>query len=164
MDLHEEKVDLNDIIKTCIRMAEPQRAKSGVVINFAEPDTIPYLHADKKMIKQVLLNLLSNSFKFTMNEGFVDIKVAQSLDGTLTISVSDNGIGIKENDIEKALTPFVQVDGELGRKYQGTGLGLPLSKRLMELHGGSLDLQSTFGKGTTVYLSLPADRVLTKAA
>ncbi|MBE7637377.1 PAS domain S-box protein [Sneathiella sp. P13V-1] len=164
MDLLEEKIDVSEIIKVCMRIAEPQRAKSGVYLEFEEPDTHPKIHADKKMLKQVLLNLLSNAFKFTPQEGKVSINVKSGTDGSLTITVSDEGIGIKKNDIEKALTAFVQIDGELGRKYQGTGLGLPLSKRLMELHGGTLDLKSSFGNGTTVYLSFPAERVLTKAA
>ncbi|MBO6827097.1 MAG: PAS-domain containing protein [Sneathiella sp.] len=164
MEIYEEQVDLEAVVKICTRIAETQRAKAGVELSVIMPDTLPELRADRKMLKQVLLNLLSNSIKFTPSGGQVTLAVEPKHGGGLNIIVKDTGIGIKENDIVKALTPFVQVDSELGRKYQGTGLGLPLSKELVELHGGTLTLESEFGVGSTVTIYLPAERVLSKAA
>ncbi len=116
------------------------------------------------MIKQVILNLLSNAIKFTPHGGKVGISCLVERDGGLALSVEDTGIGIREDDIVKALTPFVQVDSEFNRRYQGTGLGLPLSKNLMELHGGRLEINSIFGSGTTVTIYLPSTRVELSAA
>ena len=164
MEVHEEAVDLASIVNICTRIAEPQRVKAEVDLVVEMPEVIPEISADRKMLKQVLLNLLSNSLKFTPIGGKVTLSVQPLPNGGLNILVQDTGIGIKENDIDKALTPFVQVDSELGRKYQGTGLGLPLSKELMELHGGTLTLESEFGVGSTVTVYLPSERVLSKAA
>ena len=116
------------------------------------------------MIKQILINLLSNAIKFTPTGGRIITSVHVLENAGVRISVSDNGIGIREDDIERALTPFVQVDNDKSRKYHGTGLGLPLSKNLAELHDGRLELSSRYGEGTEVSLYLPQDRVRRKAA
>ena len=108
---------------------------------------------------QVLINLLSNAVKFTPDHGQIVLGVAESDTGEVVFCVVDNGIGMTEPEIEIALEPFGQVDNTLSRSFEGTGLGLPLARKLTELHGGRLDLISVKGKGTTVKVILPAERL-----
>ena len=108
---------------------------------------------------QVLLNVLSNAVKFTPEGGTVQVTVLRR-GGAVGVVIADTGIGIAADDIPRVLEPFGQVDSQLSRKYSGTGLGLPLSVRLMQLHGGRLDIDSTLGAGTTVTITFPADRLL----
>ena len=110
-----------------------------------------------------MVNLLSNSIKFTERGGSVTVKAWQNADG-FVLQVADTGIGIEMCDIPKALGRFQQIDSDLNRKYEGTGLGLPLTKALVEQHGGSLDLQSKVGVGTTVTIRLPAERIFPQSA
>ena len=111
----------------------------------------------------MLVNLLSNAIKFTKAGGKVTVKIWCRADSGYLFQVTDTGIGIALEDIPKALSRFGQVDGTLNRAFEGTGLGLPLTKSLVELHGGSLDLQSEVGVGTTVTLRFPAERIVARA-
>ena len=104
--------------------------------------------------KQILLNLLSNSVKFTLKGGEIVIS-AHSTDSEFVISVKDSGIGMNALEIMQAMEPFGQVDTGLNRKYEGTGLGLPLTKSLVELHGGTLDIKSAPGEGTCAEVRFP---------
>jgi signal transduction histidine kinase len=117
------------------------------------------LHADRLMFKQVLTNLLSNAVKFTEPGGEVTLRYWSRDDSGFVFQVSDTGVGITLEDIPKCLAPFSQVDSKLDRKGEGTGLGLPLAKSMVELHGGTLDLQSEVGVGTTVTVRFPAARI-----
>ena len=123
------------------------------------PSTLPTLSADERKTKQILLNLLSNAIKFTPDGGRISLWVGLVDDGSLEIRISDTGIGIAPQDIPKALVCFGQVDSRVARKYEGTGLGLPLAKSLIELHGGTLRLVSEVGVGTSVTIHFPAERV-----
>lgn len=163
-EIFEERLSINALVEECIRLTDPQREKAEVTIVSNLNALLPRIVADSKMIKQVILNLLSNAIKFTPQGGKITLSCVVGPEGNLSLSVEDTGIGIREEDIHKALTPFVQVDSELNRKYEGTGLGLPLSKNLMELHGGSLEISSQYGSGTTVTIHLPSDRVELSAA
>ncbi|MDP6875220.1 MAG: ATP-binding protein, partial [Alphaproteobacteria bacterium] len=116
------------------------------------------LRADARAVKQILLNLLSNAVKFT-EQGAITVKIATAADGTVLLAVSDTGIGIAKEEIENLARPFYQVDNSLARKFEGTGLGLALSKSLMELHDGQLTIESTEGAGTTVTCRFPSERV-----
>jgi signal transduction histidine kinase len=118
------------------------------------------LRLDDRKFAQVLVNLLSNAFKFTPQGGHVTLGAQLQSDGSAAITVKDTGIGIAEEDIETVLSPFGQVESAFSRRHHGTGLGLPLAKSLIELHGGTLRLESTEGTGTTVTILLPAARVL----
>jgi signal transduction histidine kinase len=120
----------------------------------------PFVRADERRLKQILLNLLSNAIKFTPAGGLVGIRASMTEGGGIAIAVSDTGIGIAAEEIDRAMAPFSQVETGLARRYDGTGLGLPLSKALAELHGGSLHLESEPGVGTTVTVCLPAARVV----
>jgi len=111
----------------------------------------------------VLLNLASNAVKFTPRGGRVTIRSWRTDGGAASIAVSDTGIGMNPEDIEIALTAFGQVDTAMGRRYSGTGLGLPLAKAMVELHQGRVDIVSAPGRGTTVTIQLPAQRVLDRS-
>jgi two-component system cell cycle sensor histidine kinase PleC len=115
----------------------------------------PILHADARAIRQILMNLLSNAVKFTPAQGSVTLSVQNGSDKGITIMVADTGIGMTDAEVSKALEPYGQVESDLAKKQQGTGLGLPLVKALTELHGGSMNVRSEKGKGTTVTLLLP---------
>ena len=108
---------------------------------------------EKAKLRQIFLNLMSNAIKFTESGGAVSLDVAQAA-GEIAISVSDTGIGMSPQDVQVALTAFGQVDNRLERKYEGTGLGLPLTKSFVELHGGTLQIDSKVGRGTTVTVRL----------
>lgn len=158
--LSEETFDVMPVIDSCITKIEQRAAGGGVelIVDIAK-GTLPQLHADKKRFKQVVLNLLSNAVKFTETGGKVTLKAWHSDGAGFVLQVIDTGIGIAADDIPKALARFQQVDGGLNRKHEGTGLGLPLVKLLVEMHGGSLDLQSQLGVGTTATVRFPATRV-----
>jgi len=158
LELNEETLDIDEIVRDSLKMTRGQADAAGVRI--AEPSCadIPLLRADRRRLRQVLLNLLSNSIKFTPSGGEIHVSAVETAQG-IAITVADSGIGIAAEDIPKALERFGQIDSSLSRKYEGTGLGLPLSKRLVELHGGTLVIESTVGIGTRVTINLPADRV-----
>jgi len=161
MELQEENVDVVDTIRTCLRLMD-ERARNGELKLTAEIDeaTILLLRADQRMLKQILFNMLSNAIKFTPPGGKVTIRAWHNRHSGYVIQVEDSGIGMALNDIPKALSRFGQIDSALGRRYEGTGLGLPLTKSLAELHGGSFDLQSEAGAGTTVTVRFPARRLV----
>ncbi len=121
---------------------------------------MPGLRADERKLKQILVNLLSNAVKFTDAGGEVTLKAWCRMNSGYVFQIVDTGIGIAPEDIPSAFSRFGQVDGNLNRQYEGTGLGLPLAKALVELHGGVLDLQSQVGVGTTVTVRFPAERIV----
>ena len=138
-----------------------QRAEQGAVkIELELQDPLPALRADERKLKQILVNLLSNAIKFSDAGGEVALWAWCRMDSGHVFQIIDTGIGIAPEDIPKALSRFGQVDAELNRQYEGTGLGLPLTKALVELHGGTLDLQSRVGVGTTVTVRFPAERIV----
>jgi signal transduction histidine kinase len=154
LELHFESIEILKVIIDCVRGVETQASKSHVGISINLYDSINCLRGDDKRLHQMLLNLLSNALKFTPEGG--EIRVCAFRRGeSIAISVSDSGIGIKPDDLSKVLEPFGQIDSALSRKHEGTGLGLPLTKELAELHGGSLSIESTQDIGTTVTILLP---------
>jgi len=161
-ELHEEIFDLELLASDCLRMVASHAEKCDIALSTGLAGDLPALRADRRRIKQVLLNLLSNAVKFTPAGGHVKFSASLSQAG-LAMAVTDTGIGIAPQDIPRALERFGQVDSSLSRRYEGTGLGLPLSKQLMELHGGSLSLDSQEGVGTTVTITLPPDRLMAPA-
>jgi len=163
MDLHESWVDLGALVTACVRLVDLRAVKGRVRINVTA-DTIPAIRADERRIKQVLLNLLSNAVKFTNEGGTVVIAATRTPDGGLELAIADSGIGMSPAELVKAKEPFGQVDSSLRRRYQGTGLGLPLSIGLIEEHGGQVLIDSVPGVGTTVKIRLPAERVLEASA
>jgi PAS domain S-box-containing protein len=159
--LHEAEIDFAATIESCLAMIGERAEIAGVELIFDTGGAkLPMLRADKTRIKQVMLNLLSNAVKFTEAGGAVTTTLQYDPDRGFALQVADTGIGIAAADIPAALTRFHQVESDLSRKYQGTGLGLPLSCALIEQHGGALDLHSELGVGTTVTVRLPAARAV----
>ena len=118
------------------------------------------LRVDERSLKQILLNVFSNAIKFTESNGKIEIDAHLLRTGELQISVRDDGIGIPSDKIKQLFQPFSQVENVMTRRHQGSGLGLVLVKRLVELQQGKVGLESTVGKGTTIIITFPADRVL----
>ena len=158
-ELIEENIDINRVVRTCLTYVKERAGHAGVELLNQLPNDIPRLYADERKIKQILLNLLSNAVKFTPSGGSVTVRVSIDPRSGYTIEVIDTGIGIALEDIPKALAQFGQIDSSLSRKYEGTGLGLPLSEALAKLHDGRLDLRSSPNIGTTVSLVLPPERI-----
>jgi PAS domain S-box-containing protein len=160
--LAEAVLDVDGVVHSVVRLVA-SRAKLGKLhLNLKVPKDVPSLRAEERALKQVLTNLLTNAIKFTPEGGDVNLSVYMDEFNRMCIKVEDSGIGIAPEDIPVALAPFGQIESALSRKNQGTGLGLPLTKALVELHGGVLDLQSKLGKGTTITLIFPAERVVGK--
>ena len=118
------------------------------------------MRGDAAKLGEMIRKVVSNAAKFTGNGGTIEIALQVIEDGGATITVRDDGIGIAAEDIDKIVQPFAQAEGAYARKYGGTGLGLPIAKAFAELHDGTLELKSAVGAGTTVFLSLPASRVV----
>jgi len=161
--LNEAVFDLAGVIKDCIELTEPQAAKAKISLRTNFICGAPALFADERRVRQVMLNLLSNAIKFTPEGGQVCVALKRD-ENFLTVSVIDTSIGIKPEDLEKAFSRFGQIDSSLSRKYDGTGLGLPLSRNLVELHGGTLEMTSKAGRGTTVAVRFHADRIVGRPA
>jgi signal transduction histidine kinase len=162
-DLREEEFDTGELIAESLRMVVGQATKAQVVLTTHIAPDLPHLKADKRRIKQILINLISNALKFTPAGGQVAV-TAGLVPAGLAMAVSDSGIGIAPEDIPKVMERFGMVDSSMSRQHTGTGLGLPLSKQLAELHGGSLALESTLNVGTTVTVTLPAERLIRRDA
>ena len=158
-ELHEEPIDFEAATKSSFRIMRDRAEEAGVTLELDVPPELPRLRADPRAVKQILLNLLSNAVKFTDAGGRVVVSAQLAGNGGLRIQVEDTGIGIAEEDIAKAMAPFGQVDSSLSRKYEGTGLGLPLTRRLVDLHDASLTLTSRAERGTCVTINFPRDRV-----
>ncbi len=159
LKLDEKPVDLGAAVSSCLRLVK-ERAKEHKVrlVNRVDPG-LASLRADERAVKQIVLNLLSNAVKFTPEGGRITVEAG--IDGdALRLAVRDTGIGIAADDIPKIMEPFRQVDGSLARTYEGTGLGLPLVKSLVELHGGTLTLESEVGVGTVATARFPASRIV----
>ncbi len=159
-ELHEENIEISQTAKAIKKLVVGLAQKGNVELELDVPVDLPLLYADERKVKQILLNLLSNAIKFTPDGGKVTLKIWSRAESGYVLKVIDTGIGIAFEDIPKALAPFQQVDSGLNRKHEGTGLGLPLTKLLVEMHGGYLDLQSEVGVGTTVTVIFPAERIV----
>jgi PAS domain S-box-containing protein len=159
-ELHEERIEIPRIIASALKLVEQRAAQGDIKLEFEPPDRLLTLYADERKLKQILVNLLSNAVKFTDPGGAVTLRAWCRLDSGYVFQISDTGIGIAPEDIRKVLSRFGQADEGLNRRYDGTGLGLPLTKALVEQHGGTLDLQSKVGIGTTATVRFPAIRVV----
>ncbi len=164
LELHEEILDVHGSTAKCIRIVQQRAADAGTTIRQAKENAGITLFADARAFKQILFNLLSNAIKFTPNGGGIEVRLTLDGQGDLRLTVADEGIGMDEEDIPRVLAPFQQVDSELSRQFEGTGLGLPLVKHLAEMHGGELEIESTVGVGTTVTVRFPEYRVSPDAA
>ncbi len=158
LEMEVAEVNLNKLVSNCIRLVTPRAEAAQVLLTEALPKETLNIVTDSKRFKQILLNLLSNSIKFTPAGGEVRVTAwANVNDDTYMFEVRDSGIGIAPKDISRAMSPFGQVDNTLSRKYDGTGLGLPLTKKFVELMGGKFEIESEVGVGTTVRFSVPRE-------
>jgi signal transduction histidine kinase len=146
-------------VTSCIALLRPRAEQGGVRIEAHLPETLADLWIDPLKFKQVLINVMSNAVKFTAAGGCIDIRASIDDDG-LDLVIADTGIGMAPEQIGIAMQPFGQVDNRLSRSNAGTGLGLPLARRLIELHDGLLEIRSRPGQGTDVHIRLPAARVV----
>ena len=154
LDVEAVDIDLSKIATSCLRLVETRAKESKVTLAGNMPEKHVVMPADPKRMKQVILNLLSNAVKFTDEEGRVSLTIEEDqLNGIVKLTVADNGIGIAEKDISKAMSPFGQIDSSISRKYEGTGLGLPLTKKLVELMDGKFEIKSEAGLGTSITLT-----------
>ncbi|MDF1722168.1 MAG: ATP-binding protein [Minwuia sp.] len=152
LTLSSETINLAEAIEISARIACPRNMDTNLTIEI-DPE-LGEVQADSQKLKQILINLISNAVKFTPTTGSINV-AASRLDNGFEIAISDTGIGMRAEEIPHALTAFRQIDSSLGRKYDGTGLGLPLAKRFTELHGGTLRIESSLGEGTTVTVFFP---------
>ena len=160
--LADSVIDIDEIVHSVVRLVAARAKESKLKLNIRIPTAFPALRGEDRAIKQILTNLLTNAIKFTPEGGAVTFNTYIDEQGCMKIIVQDTGIGIAPDDIPLALAPFGQIESALSRKHQGTGLGLPLTKALVELHGGKLELESELGKGTRVTLTFPRERVVTQ--
>ena len=160
LELRESEISLGQMIDDCLSLVRGRAEAGKVRLSRAVAGDAATVRGDTRAIKQILLNFLSNAVKFTPEGGSIAVATVLDGEGNLSLSVKDSGIGMKPADIMIALSPFGQIDSHIARKHQGTGLGLPICKSLMELHGGSIAIESEPGMGTTLLARFPAERVV----
>ncbi|MBK1842123.1 response regulator [Azospirillum sp. YIM B02556] len=159
LTIEEGPCDLEEAADFAVRMLTPRAERAGVLLAAAVAPAARQLRGDDRRIRQILLNLIANGVKYTPSGGSVTLSAAIE-EGLPVIRVTDTGLGIPPEDVDRVLEPFTRVETAANRRVEGAGLGLPLTKRLVELHGGTLALHSTLGVGTTVTVRLPAGRLL----
>jgi signal transduction histidine kinase len=159
LELHVEQVSLADLVRESAQLMSERAAKQKLRLTL-EIGEVPPMLIDRLRTKQILLNLLSNAIKFTPEGGCVTIEVDRDHAGRAFFCVRDSGIGLAPEMIGRAFEAFRQIDSTLARKSEGTGLGLPLVKKLIELHGGEVALESALGAGTAVFIRFPAARCM----
>ena len=152
--LHIEPLDLSHTIRASLAFVRPQAERGGVRLVQCEPDGNLRIEADHRALKQVVLNLLSNAVKFTPPGGEVTVS-SQSSEDCVTVTVRDTGIGIEPEDLKSVFEAFHQGNANVSRRYEGTGLGLSISRGLVEMHGGTIALESTPGIGTLATVRMP---------
>jgi len=162
MILDVRDVDMREILKDCVTMVGEQAKEAGLDFALRGLESELPLQGDPAKLRQIFLNLLSNAIKFTPRGGYIWAEARHTATG-ITVTVGDSGIGMSPEDVAVALTPFGQVDNRLERRYEGTGLGLPLTKAFVELHGGVMQFESARGAGTRVTISFPASIALAQA-
>lgn len=170
LDLSRAEVHRLDLVETCVdigaavdfvtQMLIKDATDGGLNLIGEMPSGHLDLLADERRIRQMLINLVNNAIKFTPGGGAVAIRAIRRPDGGITIQVSDSGIGIAPEDLETALRPFTKLRTDTARSYEGAGIGLALTRHLVELHGGRIHIDSASGKGTTVSLIFPKERTI----
>lgn len=162
LTLYEEEVALDRAVALAVRLVSPMAERAGVRL-LPPPAGLPMLRLDPVRLRQMLLNLLANAIKFTRPGGTVEV-LWQDTPAGLSLGIADTGVGIAATDIARVLEPFGRVEKAVQQGHGGAGLGLPLTKALIERHGGALRLVSTVGAGTTVWLDIPHERLVTPVA
>ncbi len=164
LELVEDEFSIEEVVYRTFILVKQRANEANVSLETDIEDDLPTVRADERLTKQCLVNLITNAIKFTPEGGRVTVRVGCDPGGSLAIAVVDTGIGIAKENIDLVLTPFGQVASSLDGKHEGTGLGLPLTKSLIEAHGGCLTIESTPGSGTTVTIIFPAERLVREEA
>lgn len=159
-ELDEESLFLSDVIAQSERLFLHRLQQRRIRFSATISDDVHHLHADRRALAQIFFNILSNAEKFNVDGGSIIISIYKIEDGSIQISVKDTGCGFNTNEVEKALAPFGRIDNPMTRETPGTGLGLPIVRALMELHGGTLGITSGTDIGTEVFLTFPASRTV----
>ncbi|MBR5130786.1 MAG: HAMP domain-containing histidine kinase [Alphaproteobacteria bacterium] len=157
--LKSEWLDIDIVLMDVMQIVSGYPDYNKRIISVAKHRDLPQLLADAKMVRQVLLNVLSNAIKFTKDGGKIKVSFKVTENEDFVVHIRDNGIGIPADKLEMVVKPFVQVENILTRSHKGSGLGLALVDKIMNLHGGKMDIISTVGKGTTIVLTFPSMRV-----
>jgi signal transduction histidine kinase len=160
LTLEEEEVELGEIFDQCLRLFREKASLQGVALAMACEPNFPALLADGRVLRQIVINLVSNALKFTPEGGRILVSAESDPRGGCTIFVEDTGCGISEEDLAIVTEPFVQVENALTRRHEGTGLGLSLVKNYTALHGGELEIESVVDHGTKISVRFPAERVI----
>ena len=158
LDLHDEVFDIREVAIECARQMYPAVAEAELRLEINLPEAPLPFKGDSGKIRQIMFNLLSNGVKFTPTGGQIDLELSVDAELAIILSVRDTGVGMADTDIPNAMQPFTQLDSCLARRYEGTGLGLPLTASLVGLHGGELTLNSELGRGTTAIVRFPIER------
>lgn len=161
LELEDESLDLQDLFSDCLKMVQERANSGGINLVMTLRDNPPLLFADERRVKQITLNLLSNAIKFTPTGGSVNLELSVDETAGLILSVTDTGVGISPENLDKVMHPFVQVhEDSMTASQSGTGLGLSLVKALAEEHGAEIELTSVLGQGTTARVCFPAHRTI----
>jgi two-component system cell cycle sensor histidine kinase PleC len=151
-----QPIEIGPILESCCLIIDAKARERGITLHRQVAEDTHWLSADPLRLKQILINLLSNAVKFTNNGGRIWVSVSRAAPGFAAISVVDTGIGMSGSEIEMALRPFGQADTGFSKRNEGTGLGLPISLALAQLHGGNLIIESNRGEGTRVTVTIPS--------
>jgi len=154
MQLQPEAIRPDELIEQCVRIMRARAEEKSIEL-IVEAGPLPEIEADPRALKQIMLNLMANAVKFTPDGGQVKVRGFDAADGVV-LQVADTGIGIPAEQLPRLGRPFEQIESQIAKSHQGSGLGLALSKSLIELHGGTLRIDSVLGKGTTVSFTLPS--------
>ncbi len=157
-DLQETLIDLEEVLESAMRLVRGRSEAHALTLTTEVSETLGGLYGDPRALKQILINLLSNAVKFTPAGGDVTLMAAVRSDGGIDIAVKDTGIGMDPEQVPYAFKPFSQLESQLQRRFEGTGLGLSLVRSLAELHQAEVDVDTAAGKGTRITLRFPATR------
>ncbi len=158
--IEEQEIDLAGVLHWSAEMMRARTMDKRLTVSLFLLDDMPHIRADQRAMRQIMLNLLSNAAKFTPVDGRIDIALSLTDAGELSVAVRDTGIGIPADKLDEVMEPFGQVDDTNARQHGGTGLGLPITKSLIEMHNGMFRLESTVGLGTTATMTLPTSRLV----
>lgn len=165
LEVDDSQINPSDLLKSVTRMLASRAFASDVEMKVTAPDDLPHVFADPRLIRQVFINLITNAVKFSHAGGQITIDACMLDDGRMQITISDQGVGIPKQKIRQAMEPFGQVsDTYKNSGLQGTGLGLPLAKAMIEMHDGTMKLESDVGQGTTVFVTIPSYRIIERSA
>lgn len=160
LEINEDDLIIAPLVNETVRLLQSRADSDGVQISSNIDDNLVAIRADERRLKQIILNLVSNAIKFTPQGGTVSVRCFLNQDNDILFVVSDTGDGMTQEGIQKAFELFGQADSLLARKYEGTSLGLPLVKQLVEAHGGSFELESELNRGTVTTVRFPAPRLI----